>query len=157
MSLRLGFLLCVGVTSALGRQPDEQFTLICRYGNQFLGNRERNLQVDVTNQTLDSRPATISEGQIAQTQEDDDFAVQITINRHTGAFRLTSVAKKDKRNLPDIVGICDQLQAEADHARFLGAAQIFKARLVTEDARLRQAAPPLTISLSDTLAASQRL
>jgi len=109
MSLRLGFLLCVGVTSALARQPDEQFTLVCRYGNQYLGIRERNLQVDVTSQTMDSRPATISEGQIAQTQEDDDFVLQITINRHTGAFRLSSVAKKEKRSLPDIIGTCSQL------------------------------------------------
>jgi hypothetical protein len=99
----------MGVTCALARQPDEQFTLVCRYGNQFLGIRERNLHVDVTNQTMDSRPATISEGQIAQTQEDDDFVLLITINRYTGAFKLSSVAKKDKRNLPDIIGTCAQL------------------------------------------------
>ena len=109
MTLRLGFLLCMGVTAALARQPNEQFTLVCRYGNQFLGIRERNLQVDVTDQTMDSRPATISERQIAQTQEDDDFVLLITINRYTGAFKLSSIAKKDKRNLPDIIGTCAQL------------------------------------------------
>ena len=38
-------------------------------------------------------------------------------------------------------------------APFLGAAQSFKTRLVTEAARLRKAAPALTISLSDALAA----
>lgn len=38
-------------------------------------------------------------------------------------------------------------------ARFLSAAQTFKLRLVTDDVRLRQAAPALTISLSDALAA----
>jgi hypothetical protein len=107
--LRLGVLLCVGVTSVLARQPDEPLKLFCRYGNQFLGIRERNLEVDVRNQTMDSRPATISDGQITQTQEDEDFVLRITINRYTGAFKLSSVAKKDNRNLPDIVGTCAQM------------------------------------------------
>jgi predicted nucleic acid-binding protein len=37
--------------------------------------------------------------------------------------------------------IAEQFGLSAYDARFLGAAQGFKARLVTEDARLRQAAP----------------
>ena len=48
--------------------------------------------------------------------------------------------------------IADQFAVSAYDARFLGAAQTLKARLVTEDVRLRQAAPALTISLSDALA-----
>jgi predicted nucleic acid-binding protein len=47
----------------------------------------------------------------------------------------------------------EQFAVSAYDARFLGAAQTFKAKLVTEDARLRLAAPALTISLSDALAA----
>jgi predicted nucleic acid-binding protein len=46
----------------------------------------------------------------------------------------------------------EQFAVSAYDARFLGAAQTFKAKLVTEDARLRLAVPALTISLSDALA-----
>jgi predicted nucleic acid-binding protein len=49
--------------------------------------------------------------------------------------------------------VAEQFGVSAYDARFLGAAQGFKARLVTEDARLRQAAPALTMSLSEALAA----
>ena len=49
--------------------------------------------------------------------------------------------------------VAEQFGVSAYDARFLGAAQSFKTRLVTEAARLRKAAPALTISLSDALAA----
>ena len=49
--------------------------------------------------------------------------------------------------------VAEQFAVSVYDARFLGAAQTLKARLVTEDIRLRQAAPALTISLSDALAA----
>lgn len=49
--------------------------------------------------------------------------------------------------------VAEQFAVSAYDARFLGAAQTFKAKLVTEDTRLRLAAPALTISLSDALAA----
>jgi predicted nucleic acid-binding protein len=52
-----------------------------------------------------------------------------------------------------VLRVAEQFAVSAYDARFLGAAQAFKARLVTEDARLRLAAPALTISLSDALAA----
>jgi predicted nucleic acid-binding protein len=44
-------------------------------------------------------------------------------------------------------------EVSAYDARFLGAAQSLGTRLVTEDARLRAAAPGLTHSLTDALAA----
>ena len=58
-------------------------------------------------------------------------------------------------NLPHAraLRVAEQFGVSAYDARFLGAAQSFKTRLVTEDARLRKAAPALTISLSDALAA----
>src|SRR5207302_3629714 len=49
--------------------------------------------------------------------------------------------------------VAEQFGVSAYDARFLDAAQSFKTRLVTEDARLRKAAPALTISLSEALAA----
>src|ERR1700681_3694813 len=49
--------------------------------------------------------------------------------------------------------VAEQFGVSAYDARFLGTAQSFKTRLVTEDARLRKAAPALTISLSHALAA----
>ncbi len=49
--------------------------------------------------------------------------------------------------------VAEQFAVSVYDARFLGAAQTLKARLVTEDIRLRQAAPALTISLSDALVA----
>jgi hypothetical protein len=47
----------------------------------------------------------------------------------------------------------EQFAVSACDAHFLGAEQAFTTRRVTEDARLRLAAPALTISLSDALAA----
>jgi predicted nucleic acid-binding protein len=54
---------------------------------------------------------------------------------------------------PRALRVAEQFGVSAYDARFLGAAQSFQTRLVTEDARLRKAAPILTISLSDALAA----
>ena len=48
--------------------------------------------------------------------------------------------------------VAEQFAVSAYDARFLGAAQSLGARLVTEDGRLRAAAPALTKSLSDALA-----
>jgi predicted nucleic acid-binding protein len=58
-------------------------------------------------------------------------------------------------NLPHIhaLRVAEQFAVSAYDARFLGAAQSLGARLVTEDARLRTAAPALTMSLADALAA----
>jgi predicted nucleic acid-binding protein len=57
-------------------------------------------------------------------------------------------------NLPHLraLRVAEQFAVSAYDARFLGAAQSLGARLVTEDARLRTAAPALTMSLSDALA-----
>ena len=63
--------------------------------------------------------------------------------------RLTGLVSPHARALR----VAEQFGVSAYDARFLGAAQSFKTRLVTEDARLRKAAPALTISLSDALAA----
>jgi predicted nucleic acid-binding protein len=49
--------------------------------------------------------------------------------------------------------IAEEFAVSAYDARFLGAAQNLRARLVTEDARLRAAAPALTMSIADVLAA----
>ena len=49
--------------------------------------------------------------------------------------------------------IAAELAVSAYDARFIAAAQGLGARLVTEDARLRAAAPALTRSLAETLAA----
>lgn len=56
-------------------------------------------------------------------------------------------------NLPHVraLRVAEQFIVSAYDARFLGAAQSLGARLVTEDARLRAAAPALTISLADAL------
>ncbi len=47
--------------------------------------------------------------------------------------------------------LAEQFAVSAYDARFLGAAQALGARLVTEDARLRDAALALTMSLADAL------
>ena len=74
------------------------------------------------------------------------------------AHALLDEAEKrmtDLINLPHgrALLVAEQFAVSVYDARFLGAAQTLKARLVTEDVRLRQAAPALTISLSDALAA----
>lgn len=50
------------------------------------------------------------------------------------------------------LGVAADLSISAYDARFIAAAQILGARLVTEDAKLRAAAPALTWSLADALA-----
>jgi predicted nucleic acid-binding protein len=47
--------------------------------------------------------------------------------------------------------LAEQFAVSAYDARFLGAAQALGAKLVTEDARLRAAAPAVTMSLADAL------
>jgi len=57
-------------------------------------------------------------------------------------------------NLPHhrALRIAERFGVSAYSARFLGAAESLSARLVTEDAKLRAAAPELTASLADALA-----
>ena len=50
------------------------------------------------------------------------------------------------------LALAAEFGVSAYDARFLGAAQRLGARLVTEDARLRAAAPALTCSLAEALA-----
>ncbi len=50
------------------------------------------------------------------------------------------------------LGVAADLSVSAYDARFIAAAQILDAKLVTEDAKLRAAAPTLTLSLTDALA-----
>ena len=50
------------------------------------------------------------------------------------------------------LGVAADLSISAYDARFIAAAQILGTRLVTEDAKLRAAAPALTLSLADALA-----
>lgn len=47
--------------------------------------------------------------------------------------------------------IAEEFRVSAYDARFLGAAQNLRARLVTEDVRLRAAAAALTMSIADAL------
>ena len=72
------------------------------------------------------------------------------------AHVLLSEAEKRMRGLVSLpheraLRIAEQFAVSAYDARFLGAAQTLGARLVTEDARLRTAAPALTISLANAL------
>ncbi len=57
-------------------------------------------------------------------------------------------------NLPNAsaLAIAAEFGVSAYDARFLGAARALRTRLVTEDAKLRRAAPRLTQSLSQALA-----
>lgn len=57
-------------------------------------------------------------------------------------------------NLPHArtLRIADEFGVSAYDARFLGAARTLRAKLVTEDARLRRAAPSLSRSLEQVLA-----
>ena len=48
--------------------------------------------------------------------------------------------------------IAEEFGVSAYDARFLGAAQNLQSKLVTEDTRLRAAAPALTMSIADALA-----
>jgi predicted nucleic acid-binding protein len=73
-----------------------------------------------------------------------------------GAHALLAEAEKRMRGLVALpharaLRLAEEFAVSAYDARFLGAAQTLGARLVTEDARLRAAAPALTISLAGAL------
>ncbi len=75
------------------------------------------------------------------------------------AERLLNEAETRMRslvNLPHMAALrtADQFAVSAYDARFLATAQNLKKRLVTEDAKLRAAAPVLTKSLADALTRS---
>jgi predicted nucleic acid-binding protein len=76
--------------------------------------------------------------------------------RRSGAHTLLAEAEKRMRGLVNLphsraLRVAEQFAVSAYDARFLGAAQTLGARLVTEDTRLRAAAPTLTLSLADAL------
>src|SRR5438552_667437 len=52
----------------------------------------------------------------------------------------------------DALALASRYRVSAYDARFLAAARVLDTRLVTEDARLRRAAPALTRSLTDAVA-----
>jgi len=54
------------------------------------------------------------------------------------------------------LGVAADLSVSAYDARFIAAAQILGTKLVTEDAKLRAAAPALTLSLAGALAQAGR-
>ena len=76
--------------------------------------------------------------------------------RRGDAYALRDEAEKRVRGLVNLphsraLRLAEQFAVSAYDARFLGAAQTLGARLVTEDTRLRAAAPALTLSLADAL------
>ena len=76
--------------------------------------------------------------------------------RRGDAYALLDEAEKRVRGLVNLphsraLRLAEQFAVSAYDARFLGAAQTLGARLVTEDTRLRAAAPTLTLSLADAL------
>ena len=76
--------------------------------------------------------------------------------RRGDAYALLDEAEKRVRGLVNLphsraLRLAEQFAVSAYDARFLGAAQTLGARLITEDARLRAAAPALTVSLADAL------
>lgn len=92
-----------------------------------------------------------------------EFSNVLATYRRQGALsreqteRLLGEAERRTRgwvNLPHIqaLRLAERYSVSAYDARFLGAAQILGSRLVTEDARLRAAAPALTMSLDEVLA-----
>ena len=76
--------------------------------------------------------------------------------RRSDAHALLGEAESRMRGLVSLphsraLRIAEEFAVSAYDARFLGAAQTLGARLVTEDARLRAAAPTLTLSLADAV------
>jgi len=72
------------------------------------------------------------------------------------AGRLLAEAESRMRGLLNVpharaLDVAAELSVSAYDARFIAAAQALGARLVTEDARLRAAAPALTRSLAEAL------
>src|SRR5262249_49765747 len=77
----------------------------------------------------------------------------------TQAHLLLGEAERGLSGLVNIphsraLSIANEFEISAYDARFLGAAQTMRAKLVTEDARLRGAVPALTISMAEALAAA---
>lgn len=77
----------------------------------------------------------------------------------TQAERLQNDAETVLRgwvNIPHVTALATarRFGVSAYDARFLAAAEQLRSRLVTEDTKLRSAAPQLTLSLAESLAAS---
>jgi predicted nucleic acid-binding protein len=75
------------------------------------------------------------------------------------ALSLLAAAESRMRGLVNVpharaLSVAAELSVSAYDARFIAAAQVLGARLVTEDAKLRDAAPALTLSLAAALAGS---
>jgi predicted nucleic acid-binding protein len=73
------------------------------------------------------------------------------------AEQLLAEAEMRMRGLLNVpharaLSVAGALSVSAYDARFIAAAQILGSRLVTEDAKLRAAAPRLTLSLAEALA-----
>ena len=77
----------------------------------------------------------------------------------TQALALLATAEKNMRGLVSLahdeaLRIAATFAVSAYDARFLGVARSLRHRLVTEDARLRAAAPALTMSMAEALSAA---
>jgi predicted nucleic acid-binding protein len=77
------------------------------------------------------------------------------------AHALLSEAEKNLSgviNLPHIraLRVAEEFSVSAYDARFLGTAYALDAKLVTEDSRLRAAAPALTMSIAEALQSRRR-
>lgn len=77
------------------------------------------------------------------------------LNPSQGRSLLAEAEKRMRQtvNVPHAraLDIAAQFTVSAYDARFLGAAQSLRAKLVTEDSKLRAAAPALTVSIADAL------
>lgn len=92
-----------------------------------------------------------------------EFSNILATYLHSGSLTRTQaqtlLTEAEKRvfqlvNLPHSSGLrlAEHYGVSAYDARFLGVAQILGKRLITEDGRLRTAAPALTMSLTEALA-----
>lgn len=74
----------------------------------------------------------------------------------SAAAGLLATAERSMRGLVNLpharaLKLAEEYGVSAYDARFLGAAQVLRTKLVTEDAKLRAAAPGLTCSLEQAL------
>jgi predicted nucleic acid-binding protein len=91
-----------------------------------------------------------------------EFSNILATYQRTGALtraQAGALLTEAERRVPSLVylphgralRVAEQFAVSAYDARFLGAAQTLGEKLVTEDLRLRAAAPAITMSLADAL------
>jgi hypothetical protein len=103
---RILLLACFIATAADGETSSDRFMLVCRLDNNPGGFKDASFDVNTADQTVNSKPATITDGEISTVAESEKYSIRITINRFTGSLAGTTIDKSRNVSIPTLSGEC---------------------------------------------------